>query len=143
MVDMPLRTLFALMASLIISPIWAAGSAKLIQTPWVATHINGERIKGNTPTLTIEPDRAGFRAFGSGGCNRYMGQATLSDNNRLQFGTMASTRMACPDNADQQEAVYLKALQDVAYYHLNQGHLILLDKNFNKLVELKRHADEP
>lgn len=134
---MRLQILFTLIASLIISPIWAAESAPIGETPWVATHINGNNIKGNPPTLTIEQDRAGFRAFGSGGCNRYTGKATLEGNNRLQFGMMASTRMACLDDVDGQEADYFRALQTVRGYHLNQNDLILLDKDFNKVVEFK------
>ena len=109
------------------------GEASLQETPWVATRINGDPIKGNAPTLTIEKDRA----YGSGGCNRYTGQATLGDKNGLQFGPLASTRMACPGDTDRQEAAYLKALQSVSSYHLNQGDLILLDKDFNKVVEFK------
>lgn len=110
---------------------------KLENTEWVATRINGDAVKGNAPTLTIEGDRSAFRAYGSSGCNRYTGQATLGDKSGLQFGPLASTRMACPGDTDRQEAAYLKALQSVTSYHLNQGDLILLDKDFNKVLEFK------
>jgi heat shock protein HslJ len=112
----------------------------LQNTEWVATRINGDAVQGNAPTLTIEQDRAGFRASGSSGCNRYTGKATLADNNRLQFDPTASTRMACHGNADRQETAYFKALSIVTSYHLNQGDLILLDKDFNKVVEFQLSA---
>jgi acid phosphatase (class A) len=112
-------------------------STKLQNTEWVATRMNGDAVKGAAPTLTIDQDRAAFRAYGSSGCNRYTGQATLGDKSGLQFGPLASTRMACPGDTDRQEAAYLKALQSVSSYHLNQGDLILLDKDFNKVVEFK------
>ncbi len=104
---------------------------KLQNTEWIAIRINGDAIKGNAPTLTIEQDRAS----GSSGCNRYTGNVTLGDNSSLQFGPAASTRMACVDDTDRQEAAYFKALSNVTSYHLNQGDLILLDKDFNKLIE--------
>lgn len=34
---------------------------------------------------------------GYDGCNRFSGQAELSDNLRIEFTQLASTRMACPD----------------------------------------------
>ena len=114
---------------------------KLQNTEWIATRINGEALKDNAPTLTIEPDRTGFRAYGSSGCNRYTGQVILGNNNGLQFGPAASTKMACPVNVDRKESAYFKALQSVTSYHLNQGHLILLDKDFNKVVEFRTNLE--
>ena len=104
-------------------------------TEWVATRINGNAISGNAPTLTIESDKAGFRATGTGSCNRYTGSVTLGNKEAIQFSHTASTRMVCPGNADQQEAAYFKALQSVTAYHLNNGSLILLDAAYNKVVE--------
>lgn len=107
----------------------------LSNTTWQATRIQGDSVTGNAPTLTIEEDRAGFRATGSSGCNRYTGQVTLGTKDAIQFGPAASTRMACPGNADQQEAAYFKALQSVTAYHLHSGSLILLDAQYNKVME--------
>lgn len=115
--------------------------ASLQNTAWVATGINGDPVIGNAPTLTIEKDRAGFRAYGSSGCNRYSGTITLGDNAHLQFGPTASTRMACPNGVDHQEATYFTALHSVTSYHLNQSELILLDKDFNKVVEYQSSKD--
>ena len=100
-------------------------------TEWIATRINGDAVSGNPPTLTIE----GNKAYGNSSCNRYTGQVTLGNKEALHFGPAASTRMACPGNADQQEATYLKALQTVTAYHLNNSYLVLLDAQYNKVVE--------
>ena len=105
----------------------------LTNTTWVAIRINGDSVTGNAPTLSIEVNRA----YGSGSCNRYTGQVTLGNKDAIQFGPTASTRMACPGNADQQEAAYFKALQNVTAYHLNNDSLILLDAEYNKVVEFK------
>lgn len=106
---------------------------KLQKTEWVATRINGDAVKGNAPTLTIEGDRA----YGSSGCNRYTGKVTIGDNNSLHFGPTASTRMACPGDLDRQETAYFKALQSVTTYHLNNNDLILLNPEYNKVVEFQ------
>jgi heat shock protein HslJ len=106
-------------------------------TDWVATRINGDAVGGNAPTLIIESDKAGFRATGNGSCNRYTGAVTIGNKDAIQFGHAASTRMACTGNADQQEAAYFKALQSVKAYHLNNGTLILLDAQYNKVIEYR------
>jgi acid phosphatase (class A) len=100
---------------------------------WVAIRINGDNISTHNPTLTID----GNKAFGNSSCNRYTGAVTLGSKEAIQFGPAASTRMACPGNADQQEASYFKALQSVTAYHLNNGSLILLDAEYNKVLEFK------
>lgn len=120
-------------------PVLSAGNGEdnLQETQWVATRINGDTIKGSAPTLTIEKDHA----YGNSSCNRYTGKVTLGDNNTLQFGLVASTRMACLGDADRQEIAYFEALRSVSSYHLNQGDLILLDKGFNKMVEYRAKKD--
>jgi len=100
-------------------------------TEWIATRINGDAITSNAPTLTID----GSKAYGNGSCNRYTGPITLGTKDALQFGSTAITRMACPANIDQQEVAYLRALQSVTAYHLNNSTLILLDSQYNKVVE--------
>lgn len=105
----------------------------LSSTEWVATRINGDTVSGNAPTLVID----GNKAYGNSSCNRYTGSVTIGNKDAIQFGHTAATRMACPGNADQQEAAYFKALQSVTAYHLNNNDLILLDAQYNKVVEFQ------
>ena len=70
-------------------------------------------------------DAAGGRLSGSGGCNRITGSYQL-DGDRLTFGPIASTRMACPEAMDQEQA-FLKALAAVRSYRIPGGTLELLD----------------
>jgi heat shock protein HslJ len=100
-------------------------------TDWVAIRINGNNVSAQAPTLMID----GNKAYGNSSCNRYTGAVTLGNKEAIEFGPAASTRMACPGNADQQEAAYFKALQSVTAYHLNNGNLILLDAEYNKVLE--------
>ena len=110
-----------------------AKPTSLSGTEWVATHINGDTVSGKAPTLTID----GNKAYGNSSCNRYTGQIRLGNKDAMQFGPAASTKMACLGNADQQEAAYFKALETVTSYHLNQSDLILLDAQYNKVLEFQ------
>ncbi|MGQ3675186.1 META domain-containing protein [Xanthobacter sp. TB0139] len=65
------------------------------------------------------------RAFGSGGCNRFNGEAKLSDN-QLSFGPLMSTRMACSEEAMKQEARFLNTLEDVRSWKLDDENQKLL-----------------
>lgn len=62
---------------------------------------------------------------GSGGCNRLNGSFELDDN-RLRFGRMATTMMACPDGMEQ-ERHFLDTLGQVEGYRIRGSHLELLD----------------
>lgn len=46
----------------------------------------------------------GYRVSGSGGCNRIFGPAQV-ENGRLIVGTLASTRMACPEGGAGDQAL--------------------------------------
>lgn len=66
-------------------------------------------------------------ADGSGGCNRFSGGYTLSGD-RLTFGRMTSTMMACADPlAMNTETVFLRALPQVRRWRMTGATLELLD----------------
>jgi copper homeostasis protein (lipoprotein) len=66
-----------------------------------------------------------MRVSGSGGCNRITGSFEL-DGDRLRFGQMASTRMACPEGMEQEQR-FLDALEKVEHYRIRDSHLEFLD----------------
>ena len=68
-----------------------------------------------------------LRVAGSDGCNRMTGSLEL-DGDRLRFGRMASTQMACVDNNDQQTRFFSEALKHVERYRIRGSHLELLDE---------------
>ncbi len=88
---------------------------------------------GDTPVAAVPKQRQAhlifaadaLRVSGSGGCNRVTGAFSL-DGDRLRFGRMASTRMACPDGMDQEKQL-LEALERVTRYRICGSHLELLD----------------
>ena len=100
-------------------------------TTWVATCIEGNLVKGRPPILTITGDRAS----GNGGCNRYSASVELGKDDKIRFGPVASTRMACTGADGTQEPAYFKALASAVSYHITRGYLVLLDSQFNKVVE--------
>ena len=66
------------------------------------------------------------RVSGSGGCNRMSGPFTLNAD-AMQFGALASTKMACADQAlNQQEVDFFGALQSTDHYAIRGDTLVLL-----------------
>ncbi len=66
----------------------------------------------------------GLRVAGSDGCNRLSGSFE-QDGDRLRFGRMASTRMSCPDDLDQQQR-FRRVLEQVERHRIRGSHLELL-----------------
>ncbi len=62
---------------------------------------------------------------GSGGCNRLMGSYELNGD-KLTFGQMAGTMMACPEGMDTEKA-FLEALKQVNKWKIVGQHLELFD----------------
>ncbi len=89
----------------------------LAGTSWNVVNINNGRqaVVGivSDSSLTMEFDTKG-RVSGTSGCNRY--NATYrAEGDTLHFSSVASTRMACPDQAlTEQEQAFLRAMESVA-----------------------------
>jgi copper homeostasis protein (lipoprotein) len=99
----------------------------LENTYWKLTRL------GNAPVHVAERQREPFivlntamrRAQGSGGCNRLAGSYTVAGD-RLSFGGMVGTRMACSEGKET-EAAFLQALARAERHRLTRHHLELLD----------------
>jgi heat shock protein HslJ len=74
------------------------------------------------------------------GCNRIVGKPSL-EGDRLRFGPMAATRMACPPPLDRLEAAYMAALDAVRSYRVEGARLILVDEAGQAAVVLARAED--
>jgi heat shock protein HslJ len=66
---------------------------------WMLVELAGRevRFENSRQQATLMFDGETGRLSGSDGCNRLMGAYELGDNNRIGFGKLASTMMACPD----------------------------------------------
>lgn len=81
-----------------------------------------QALPGTAVTLQFD---AGGRVAGSAGCNRYFGEYS-TEGDGLHFGPLASTRMACADEAQtRQEQTYLSLLGQVAGYEIRSDELVL------------------
>jgi copper homeostasis protein (lipoprotein) len=91
---------------------------------------------GNPPLwfeITYDPahinpshrDLESRRGGGSGGCNRLGGSYELHGD-RLTFGQMAGTMMACPEGSDTEQA-FLEALRQVHTWKITRQHLEWFD----------------
>jgi heat shock protein HslJ len=90
-------------------------------------------VLGNEPVAAVEKQRevhfilhpSDKRVSGSGGCNRIAGRYKL-EGDRLTFGKVAATMMACPQGMET-ERNFVAALQKVSSARINQQQLELLD----------------
>jgi heat shock protein HslJ len=82
------------------------------------------------PVLTFAPKQN--QVSGSTGCNRLFGKL-FKEKNKLKFENIATTRMACDD--DGLEQAFLKTLETVAAYQIQDGVLMLLDNQNNTVIK--------
>ena len=98
---------------------------------------------GDGPTIVAEKQRephlifhpASKRVSASGGCNRHSGSYE-SDGDRLTFGRMAGTLMACPTGMET-EKQFLEALGRTSKARIARRHLELLDAAGNVVADLE------
>jgi heat shock protein HslJ len=107
-------------------------SAELVGPTWKLLSYNNGRggvqsvAIGTSPTAAFGADG---RISGSGGCNQFNGSYTLSGNNTISIGPLATTRMACAPAIMDQENAYLAALQASTQYAVRAAELTLRDAN--------------
>jgi copper homeostasis protein (lipoprotein) len=112
----------------------------LQETYWRLTRIEGK------PVVLREKQREPNLVFGSGqnrlsgftGCNRLMGSYHLNGE-QLTFQGVASTRMACLDGMDIEQA-FLSALGKVRKWKIEGQHLDLNDENGNQIARFEARA---
>ncbi len=87
------------------------------------------------PHITLRPDQK--RVAGTGGCNQLMGAYTL-EGERLTFGKLAGTMMACAEGMEQEQA-FANALQRTTRWRIVAGKLELLDDSGAVLTRFEAH----
>ena len=99
----------------------------LVGTAWFLETVGDGNGAVSSPvapgTITFAEDGT---VSGQTGCNTFTGSYT-DDGASLAFGPLATTRMACPDDAMAQEAAVLAALEGTAAYTIDGSSLSLLD----------------
>src|SRR4030095_13317181 len=100
-------------------------SAPLENTYWKLTRLGGKPVSvaAKQPEPPFVLDNKTKRIAGSGGCNRFTG--TYQQNgDRLTFGKMAMTFMACPEGMETERG-FTAALEQVGSWKILGEHLEL------------------
>lgn len=105
---------------------------------WLAEDIQSRGVMDYLQT-TLEVSGGG-EVTGTGGCNNYFGEADI-DGDRIRFGALGSTRMACPEAVMDQESRYFAALELVRRWRVEPtGLLHLLDEDGVTVVRFSRQS---
>ena len=83
-------------------------------------------VSGANTHLTFDEQR---RLSGNMGCNSFGVDYKLADNNRMVFGVVMSTMMACPGQVMEQEQAVLQVINVEATYLLNGEYLTITSKD--------------
>jgi heat shock protein HslJ len=108
----------------------------LTGTEWLLTDMPG--------TTVVLTSKASFsvlengRAAGNGSCNRFAGSVEINGS-KIKFGSVASTRMACGDDAlTAQEAQFLKFLSAANRFEMSDPFLLLFAEGYNQPLHFSR-----
>jgi heat shock protein HslJ len=112
----------------------APNAPTMVQGSWKLETLNGAAADAAVPT-TLSMNEG--KATGNAGVNTFNGGYSAPSDGVLTFSQIASTMMAGPDNAMQQEQAFLKALDDTEKFTTEDGALVLMDGSDTKLAVLK------
>ena len=97
----------------------------LTGTGWQLQQLGAQgAIAGSQPTLAFV---GAGKVSGTGSCNQFNGPVTVNGKS-ITFGALASTRMACADALNTQEATYFKALQQAEWFTVAGSTLTIYTK---------------
>ena len=112
----------------------APNAPTMLEGSWTLVTLNGAAADASVPSsLTMNEGKAN----GNAGINTFNGSYDAPSDGVLTFGALATTMMAGPDNAMQQEQAFLKALADTKKFTTEDGGLVLMDGSDAKLAVLK------
>jgi heat shock protein HslJ len=98
-------------------------SGTLFAQPWLVEDINGGGVVDRAQsTITFSKDGS---ISGNTSVNRFRGAVTV-DGNKLSFGPLGTTRRAGPPALMQQEAKFLKAIESVTVFQIEETGLLFL-----------------
>lgn len=114
----------------------------LEDTLWeLTTYNNGENAMVSVlPDTLITAEFVDGQLSGSGGCNSYFGPYEATEDT-IKIGLLASTMMACAEPINEQEHLYLAALESAATYQVIANRLELI--NTDGALAAMYHAAEP
>lgn len=99
-------------------PLWGS--------EWRLQDIGGQAVLPQ-PAATLAFPQTG-QVAGHGSCNRFFGPVEI-ERDRVKFGPLASTKMACMGGAGEQESRYLGALQKAQRYEVKGNTLLIFPQD--------------
>jgi heat shock protein HslJ len=112
--------------------------ASLVGTEWLLTDLGGTPVVPDSKA-SLSFFEAG-RAAGNASCNRFTGGVTISGDS-IKFGQLASTRMACADNAvSAQEDQYLKLLEAAKRFEIKDDSLLIFADGSERPLRFTRQT---
>lgn len=94
---------------------------ELLPSSWQVVALEGNAL---APDVRVTMEFAEGRVSGISGCNRYTGPVELGEENAIDFGLLATTRMACPGEAAVAEAAFLRQMGQISSYRFARGELV-------------------
>jgi putative lipoprotein len=112
-----------------------AGGGGLLGTSWRLEDLGGAGVLDRVEA-TLEFTEEG-KVSGGGSCNRVFGSVKI-DGDRISFGPLGSTRMACPEAVSNQESKYLQALQAAERFTVDGATLSIHSKGMDAPLRFAR-----
>ena len=135
----PLRIalLLPVFAGLVACTMPAAPGAtpSLVGTEWRLQELGGAPALANVQATLAFPEAGRVAGFGS--CNRFFGTYTLVQD-KVAFGQMGMTRMACMGPAGEQETRYMAALQKAQTLRVDGSTLLIAVEGQDKPLRFAR-----
>jgi len=95
----------------------------LVPSSWQVVALEGRALSDD---ISVTMEFANGRVSGISGCNRYTGPVTMGEDGVIEFGLLATTRMACIGEAAVIEAAFVNQMARITSYRFERGALVLL-----------------
>lgn len=136
MATLSLPLLFGLVACAVPTAPGAPGAPPaLVGTEWRLEDLGGSGVIDRVPATLAFPEPGRVAGFGS--CNRFFGSYTLVQD-RIAFGQMGMTRMACAGAVGEQETRFMAALQKAQRVRIEGGSLQLSVEGLDRPLRFSR-----
>lgn len=109
--------------------------APLVGSEWLLEDLGGRGVVDRVQATLAFPEAG--RVAGNSSCNRFFGSYTLMQD-RVAFGQLGGTRMACAEAVNEQETRYLDALQKAQRLDIQGKTMLMHVQGLDKPLRFKR-----
>ncbi|WP_066268148.1 META domain-containing protein [Hydrogenophaga palleronii] len=113
----------------------APAAAPLVGSEWLLEDLGGRGVLDRVQATLAFPEAG--RVAGNSSCNRFFGSYTLMQD-KVAFGQLAGTRMACTEAVNEQEMRYLDALQKAQRLEVQGKTLLMHVQGLDKPLRFTR-----